>query len=322
MAADVIVTDHAFGSLAHEEAVARAHGRRLVAHQCSTADQVADAVRGADVVFVNLAAVTREAIGRMQPGAVLIRYGIGVDNVDIDAAEDHGVRVCNVPDYGADTVADHAVACLLSLLRRTAQYTETVRSRGWLAAAELGPIRGFRETTVGLLGLGRIGRSVAVRLRAFGFEILGSDPFANRSWADNAGVELVEPDALLERSHALSLHAPLTDANRKLIDARAIDLMPEGAVVVNTSRGGLVDEQALARALAAGRLGGAALDVFDPEPLDLQSPLRELPNVILTPHAAFYSESSLDALQRLASEEADRALSGSPLRCEVTRRRA
>jgi len=313
MNADIVVTDH-------EHAVAHAHGRRLVAHQCATAGEVADALIDADLAFVNLAPVTRDAISRMQPGGVLIRYGIGFDNVDIAAANDHGVRVCNVPDYGADTVADHAVACLLSLLRRTGPYTEAIRSRGWIAASDLGEIRGFRETTVGLVGLGRIGRAAATRLRAFGFRIIAADPFADRPWAQNAGVELVEIDELFTRSHAVSLHAPLHESNRNLVGARTLDLMPAGSVIVNTSRGGLVDEGALAAALSDGRLGGAALDVFDPEPLDIRSRLRQMDNVILTPHAAFYSVSSLDALQRLASEEADRALSGAALRCEVTRR--
>ncbi|MAO81938.1 MAG: dihydrofolate reductase [Nocardioides sp.] len=320
MSGPIVVTDHAFGGLDHERAVAEKFARELVVHQCRSEDEVVEALRGVEVAFVNLAPVTDEAIQAMPPGSVLIRYGIGVDNVDVQAADAHGVRVCNVPDYGADTVADHAVACLLALLRRTNQATQAIRRDGWLAAADLGQIRGFRETTVGLLGLGRIGRAVAARLRAFGFEILAHDPYIDASNAAAEGIRAVDLDELLERSHALSLHAPLTDQNRHLIGRHAISKMRTDAVIVNTSRGALVHEAELARALMEGRLGGAALDVFDPEPLAWDSPLRELDNVILTPHAAFYSESSLRALQRLASEEAERALSGRPLRCEVTRR--
>ncbi|SMH48856.1 D-3-phosphoglycerate dehydrogenase [Rathayibacter oskolensis] len=313
----IVVTDHAFGGTVHEEALARATGRELRVLQCVEEEETVRAVGGADLVFVNFAPVSRAVLEALAPGATVIRYGIGYDNVDIEAARSLGVRVANVPDYGVDTVADHTVACLLALLRRTGPFTAAVRERGWLTASALGPIRGFAETTVGLIGTGRIGRAVAARLRPFHFEVIAYDPFVSPSQLADEGVEQVELSQLLARAHAVSLHAPLTAQNRHLIGESTLEALRSDAVLVNTSRGGLVDEEALARALGSGRLAGAALDVFDPEPLREDSPLRGLENVILTPHAAFYSVSSLDALQRLAAEEGARALAGQPLRCPV-----
>lgn len=313
----IVVTDHAFGAVDHERAVAEQHGRNLEVFQCSTVAETVEAVRGADVVFVNFAPISAEVIAALPPAATVIRYGIGYDNVDIDAARRQGIRVCNVPDYGADTVADHAVACLLGLLRRTGEFTAVIRDRGWISSNGLGPIRGFGETTVGLVGTGRIGRAVIARLRPFGFEIIAHDPFVDEDSLRALGVESVTLQELFARSHAISLHVPLTAQSRGLIDADALAEMGEGTVLVNTSRGGLVDEAAVADALASGRLAGVALDVFDPEPLAHDSALRGLSNVILTPHAAFFSESSLSALQRLAAEEAGRALNHAPLRCQV-----
>lgn len=313
----IVVTDHAFGGTDHEAALAKRVGRELIVHHCTGETETVEAVRGADLVFVNFAPVTRAVLGALAPGATVIRYGIGYDNVDIEAARDLGVRVANVPDYGVDTVADHTVSCLLSLLRRTGPLSHAVRERGWLAASDLGPIRGFAETTVGLVGTGRIGRAVAARLQPFRFDVVAYDPFVDAAQLSDIGIRSVAFDELLSISHAVSLHAPLTPENRHLIGAEALRTMRDDAVLVNTSRGGLVDEVALAAALAEGALAGAALDVFDPEPLDAESPLRAFGDIILTPHAAFYSVSSLDALQRLAAEEGARALAGEPLRCPV-----
>ncbi|TFU32228.1 C-terminal binding protein [Microbacterium paludicola] len=314
----MVVTDHAFGGVAHEEAVAAEFGRELVVHQCTSEADTAAAAAGAEVVFVNFAPITARVLEQLAPGAVVIRYGVGYDNVDLAAADELGVRVCNVPDYGVDTVADHAVSCLLALLRRTGPYTAAIRAQGWVTPGALGPLRDFRDTTVGLIGTGRIGLSVAARLAPFGFRIVAFDPFADPDRLAGAGITPVGLAELLEQAHAVSLHAPLTDATRHIIGGDNLARMRSDAVLANTSRGGLVDQEALAEALLGGRLAGAALDVFDPEPLPADARLREAENVILTPHAAFFSDRSLDNLQRLAAEEAARALRGEPLRCRVT----
>jgi len=292
-------------------------GAEFLEYACRTEEETIDAVAGAAVVFVNFAPITRAVIEQLPVGATIIRYGIGYDNVDIAAATAAGVRVCNVPDYGADTVADHAVAGMLAAQRRLVPFTERLRRGEWLTAAAAGPIRGFSDTTVGLIGTGRIGIAVAKRLTPFGFGIVAHDPFVDDERLQAVGIEPVSLEQLFRRSHVVSLHMPLTPDSRHLIGSDALALMRDDAILVNTSRGGLVDEDALGAALRDGRLGGAVLDVFGTEPLSPSSELRSFENVILTPHAAFYSETSLAALQRLAAEEGARALRGEALRCQV-----
>jgi D-3-phosphoglycerate dehydrogenase len=216
-----------------------------------------------------------------------------------------------------DTVADHAAALLLALLRRIPFYDAGIRGRSWVLPGDAGPVPSFRSTTVGLLGAGRIACSLADRLRAFGFRLLAHDPYADADVVAAHGLTLVDLDTLLGESHGISLHLPVTPATHRMVDRDLLSRVRPGAVLVNTSRGALVDEAALAEALVEGRLRGAGLDVFDPEPLSADSPLRTAPDVLLSPHAAFYSESSLDNLQRLAAEEAVRAALGQPLRCRV-----
>ncbi len=313
----VVVTDLRFEGLLNERAAADRFGASFHEFDCQDASEVADALRDADIAFVNLVTVTEQALAGMRPGALVVRYGIGVDNVDLSAARRLGIRVANVPDYGSDTVADHASASMLALLRRLPMFDAAIRAEGWINPDRVRPLPSLMSSTVGLVGVGRIGLLVARRLQAFGIRILASDPFADPGRLREAGIEPVALDALLAEAHGISLHLPANAETRHIIGRPSIARMRRGAMLVNTARGALVDEAALAEALADGRLGGAALDVFDPEPLAPDSPLRGMSNVILSPHAAFYSVESLDALQRLAAEEAARALAGEPLRSLV-----
>jgi D-3-phosphoglycerate dehydrogenase len=318
MTAKVVVSDQAFGNVTREEAAARRFCADFDAYQCVSEVETKEALTGADVAFVNFAPVTRPVLEAMAPGALVIRYGIGYDNVDVAAARELGISVSNVPDYGADTVADHAVTCILALLRKVKQLDSRIRSDGWLRPNDLGSMPGFSQITVGLIGTGRIGRAAAARLKPFGFTIFAHDPFISAPALEGTGIDLVPLEKLLRESDVVSLHAPLTPENHRLINRDTIGMMRPNAMIVNTSRGGLVDEGALADALIDGRLGGAALDVFNPEPLAPDSRLRKLENALLTPHAAFFSDESLANLQRLAAEEAVRHLAGETLRCPVT----
>lgn len=313
----VVVTDHAFNDVAAEEAVALRHGAHFDVLDCRQEDEAASAVDGADVVIVNFAPMTRSVMARMKPGATVIRYGIGYDNVDIEAARELGIFVAHVPDYGLETVADHTSSNLLALARRLPRYDQAIKSVGWLRPADVGPLRGFRSTVVGLIGLGRIAQAVHRRLVPFGFAFIAHDPYCEAGIFDRLGVERVELYELARRAHAISLHAPSTPETHHTIDRHFLSLLQPGTVLVNTARGPLVDEVALADALTSGQLAAAALDVFDPEPLAQDSPLRQAPNIMLSPHAAFYDEDSLKRLQVLASEEAGRALRGDPLRCRI-----
>ena len=317
MSKRLVVTDQVFGGTEVEEELARSAGVDFASHQCASEAEAAEATAGADVVLVNFAPITETVLAGLAPGATVIRYGIGYDNVDAEAATRLGVAVANVPDYGSDTVADHAAACLLSLLRKLPLYDHLIRRDGWCEPKALGPLPGFSATTVGSVGAGRIALGLARRLQPFGFRVVAYDPYAQADAVAEAGVELLPLEEVLCQSAAISLHVPVTKDTHRLVDEQFLSRMRAGAVLVNTSRGGLVDEHALARALSRGHLAAAALDVFDPEPLGTDSPLRELPNVIFTPHAAFFSDDSVEALQRLATEEAGRALAGEPLRCRV-----
>jgi D-3-phosphoglycerate dehydrogenase len=313
----MVVTDQAFGNVDAEAATAVRLGVDFAEHACRTEEETLAATAGARVVLVNFAPITSRVLRALAPGAAVIRYGIGVDNVDLVAARELGVAVANVPDYGSETVAEHAAACLLALLRGLPRYDHAIRADGWCAPTSVTPMRAFASTTVGLIGTGRIGLALHDRLRALRFNVIAHDPYVDATLVGRRGLPLVDMNELLATSHAVSLHAPLTDRTKHLIDAEALSRMPAGAVLVNTSRGGLVDPDALAEAISSGHIAGAALDVFDPEPLRSDSQLRELPGVILTPHAAFYSQDSVRNLQRLAAEEAERALTGVPLRCRV-----
>lgn len=314
----LVVTDHAFRDTPQEQAAAAAGGASFTGYQCRGEDETLEVVRGANVVLNNFAPMTRKVMAAMAPGAVVIRYGVGVDNVDLAAARDLGVHVCNVPDYGVDEVADHAAAMTLALARKLDSYDSGIRAGEWKIDRIVGGLRSLRDSTVGLIGLGRIARAYAARMAAFGCRITGFDPFIPDDQIRAAGITPLPRDEVIASANILSLHVPLTPETRHLIDRAAIARMREGAILINCSRGGLIDEDALAAALISGHLSGAGLDVFETEPLPAASALRQAPHVIMSPHAAFFSDASVDTLQRLVSEEALRALRGEALRCALT----
>lgn len=308
---DVVVTDATFPAVEAEKAAATSRGASFERRSCKTAEEVAEAVRGARVAVVQFAPLTREAVAGLAPGATAIRYGVGYDNFDLGALREHGVRAVYVPDYCTEEVADHTAAMLLSMLRKLPQLDASVRRAEWKAVAVSQPLRPFAETVVGFLGFGRIAQGVRARLAPFGFRFLAHDPWQE---GKHEGVEFVGLPTLLEDADALSLHAPSTPETRGVIGREALGRMRSHAVVVNTARGDLIDEGALAEALEAGRIGGAALDVFGTEPLPVDSPLRRAPNCLLAPHAAWYSDAAVARLQGLVAEEIGRALDGLPPR--------
>ncbi|MDR0626494.1 MAG: C-terminal binding protein [Bifidobacteriaceae bacterium] len=293
-----------------EAAVAARHRAAFMVYDCADEAETAAATGGADVVLNNFAPMTRKVLAGLAKGAAVIRYGVGYDNVDVVAASELGVRVANVPDYGTGTLADHAAALLLALLRRLPHYGAAMAADGWCAKRAFGPLRAFASTTVGLVGAGRIGMALAQKLRGLGFNLIAYDKYLDPAVLVEAGIEPVGFEPLLGRAHAVSLHLPLDATTRHLIGAEALSWMRPDAVIVNTARGGLIDAEALAQALRTGALAGAGLDVFEAEPMDPDSPLRQMDQVILTPHVAFVSQDSSANLQRLAAEELDRVLCG------------
>ena len=313
----ITVTDHVFESVAKEQQLAEEFQAEFrEAHCVSEADTIR-AVEGAKVVFVNFAPITPAVVESLAPEAVVIRYGVGWDNVDVEAANRLGVSVCNVPDYGTSTVADHAVTLALNLLRRIDQFDREVSQGGWPKPASQGVIREFSDVTVGLFGTGKIGLAVASRMRALGMSVIAHDPYADPQLLREAGIEAVAVEELWSRSHLISLHAPATASTHKVINRDSIGLMQPGTYLVNTARGALVDLDAVVYALESGQLAGVGLDVLDPEPLPEDHPIRANTNALITPHTAFFSARSMENLQRLAVEEAARALRGEALRCLV-----
>lgn len=314
----VIITDHGFADVERERETLSEAGAELVVAQCRTEADVTEAAVGADALIVQWAPVTANVIESLDRCKVIVRYGIGVDNVDLAAAERKGIPVCNVPDYCIDEVADHALAMTLALGRQLTHVDARVRSGVWKIVPDA-PMPAFRTMTFGTLGLGRVARAVLDRARPFGFKLIASDPYASVQGSAATEVDLVSFDELVETSDVVSLHAPLTEATRSSFNASVFARMKRGAILVNTGRGGLVDLDALAASLASGHLGGAGLDVFDEEPLPDDHAIRRAPNTILTSHMAWFSESSVPRLQQLAAEEAARALRGEALLNTVNR---
>ncbi|CAN5527609.1 C-terminal binding protein [soil metagenome] len=311
----VAVTDMAVADDSMERDLAASEGASY--RHWDGIGELAEVVSGANVVFTALAPLGPDLLSQLAEGAVVIRYGVGVDNVDLTAAAAAGVRVCNVPDYGANVVADHAAMLALMLVRRVREFDTALHSGISPAPRAFGAIPSMEGRTVGLVGAGRIAQLTAHRLQAFGCRTIAYDPYAKPGPLAEQHVELVEWRQFLASANIVSLHLPLTEDTRHLFNDSAFAGLQEGSFLINTARGGLVDQDALGRALDSGQLAGAALDVTDPEPLPVDDPLRSQPSVILTPHMAFYSTESMARLQSLAVEEGRRALRGQALRCPV-----
>ncbi len=310
MSARVVVTDYTFPALTAEQAAATDAGATFAAHQCKSAADAVQAVAGADVAVVQFAPFDAQAVAAMNPGGTILRYGIGYDNIDTDAAARAGLHVGYVPDYCVDEVAEHTTAAVLTLLRKLMPLDASVRGGDWAAVAVARPMKPFAETVIGFFGLGQIGRAVLDRLRGFGFRFLAADPALSADEALALGVALVDADALFARADLVSLHAPALPDTIGFVDATRLAQMQPHAMLVNAARGQLVVEADLARALHDGVIAGAALDVFHAEPLPAASPLRGAPNLLLTPHAAWYSEAAIARLQGLVAQDITRALQG------------
>src|SRR3984885_1593260 len=313
----VAITDYTFPDLIPEEAAARTAGAQFIPKHCRSSEEVEAAVVGANVAVVQFAQFTAKAAAALAPGATVIRYGVGYDNIDMAGAKAAGVQVGFVPDYCTDEVADHTAAFALTLLRKLKVLDSSVRDKEWTAVKHCKPMKPFKETVYGFFGFGQIGRAVHLRLRGFEFRFMASDPALSDSHAAELGVELVEADTLFASSDIVSLHAPLTKATDSFVNAARLASMQRHAVIVNSARGRLINESDLANALKAGQISGAALDVFEVEPLPANSPLRDAPNLLLSPHAAWYSDAAISKLQKLVADDIRRALDGHPPRCPV-----
>jgi len=284
-----------------EETLAAA-GARLRVAQARTDEAVLDFAREADLVMIQSVrpVLNRAVIGQLACRAI-IRMGLGYDSVDVAAATERGILVSNVVDWCNDEVADHTVALLLAGMRRVGQMDRMLHHGVWERGPALEIVR-LRGKLLGILGFGRIGQAVAERLAPFGMQMIAYDPYLDPLAAARLGVTLVSLDELLARSDVLTIHARLTPQTRHLLGAAEFAKMKPGAYLVNTARGPIIDETALAQALAAGHLGGAALDVMEVEPLPASSPLVGLNNILLTPHLASFSREASAQLYQMSAE--------------------
>ncbi|MBB4660935.1 C-terminal binding protein [Conexibacter arvalis] len=309
----VVVTDIDLPSDGGAADLLRAAGCRVEVAACTTADEVAAAAAGATALIVQWANVDAAALDALPEVRFISRLGIGYDMIDVDAATARGVAVANTPDYCVEEVATHTVAMALSLLRALPGLEAGMRAGRWAPTADgSGAVRPS-ETTVAIVGFGRIGSSAALALRAAGFRVLVSDPFVSAERIAAAGLEAAPLDEALAQADLVSLHTPLTAETRHLLDGERLATMKPGVRIVNTCRGGLIDEQALIAALAGGQVGGAALDVYEDEPLPADSGLRHAPNLMLTPHAAWFSPAALAELPRRAAENVVAFLANHPV---------
>ncbi len=314
----VVITDHGFPNLRHEETAFAAAGAGLTVAQCKTADEVIAAAREADGLLVQWAPVNATVIAALTRCRVIVRYGIGYDNVDLAAAKARGIAVCNVPDYGVHEVAEHAVALALALSRQLPSLDRRLRGGTWKITPDR-PMPALRETTFATAGFGRIARTAHEMMRGFGGRRIAYDPYVPAEAMAAAGVEKVELEALFARADILSLHLPLSAETKHFVNAARLAQMRKTAIVVNTARGPLVDTVALAAALQAGVIAGAGLDVYEKEPLEKDHAILACPTALLTSHVAWYSESSIPRLQQLAAEEMVRGLRGEPLKNQVNK---
>ena len=310
----VAITDYSFPDLNVEEEILQAAGHSIVAwKEKKPASELSAVVADADAVITQFAPVTAEVIASMRKARVIVRYGVGVDNVDLEAAQVRGIPVCNVPGFCIDEVADHTLAFILAATRQVLQNCLHVREGKWGLATPLTELRTLRDQTVGIVGFGRIGREVAVRLASFKSRRLVFDPVVSADVIQAAGCEAVSLDALLAQSDIVTLHCPSTPQTRKLLNADSFARLRPGAIVVNLGRGELIDTPSLVAALQSGHVAAAALDVCDPEPIPLDSPLRSMPNVITASHIASASVKSVRTLRQTAAQIALTALRGETL---------
>jgi D-3-phosphoglycerate dehydrogenase len=311
----VTVSDSVFPNLDPAREVLATIGAELQMADAATPEGIVASSADADGLLVTYAKITADMIRKMPKCRVISRFGIGVDNVDIEAASAAGIVVTKVPDYCIDEVSDHAMALLLALVRKIPASSARTHGGRWEMKAVV-PIHRLRGTVLGLAGFGRIPQLVVPKATAFGMRVIAYDPFVPEEVFARAGVERVDLATLLSISDYVSIHTPLTAETRHLFNRDTFAKMKYGAYVVNTARGPIIDEAALAEALDEGQIAGAALDVMTQEPPP-SSPLFGRDNVIVTPHTSFYSEESLVELQVKAAQEVVAVLSGQPPRNPV-----
>jgi D-3-phosphoglycerate dehydrogenase len=297
----VVLVEHGYSDRHYERDAIAAAGGELVDAENRPLDEALELCRAADGILLRRTELTAGMIRNFGRCRIIVRYGIGTDNIDVAAATDAGIIVGNVPDYCLDEVSTHAIALLLGCVRNLCGTHARMTEGDW-DIRRPAPVFQMEGRTLGLVGLGQIGSKVARKMGPWGMKILATDPFVEHSHARDLGVKLVDLESLLGQSDYLSLHVPLLPETHHLIGPVQLGAIKRGCILVNTSRGRVLDTEALIAALDGGRVSCAALDVFEQEPLSADSPLRRHPRLVLTDHTAWYSEEAQVRLQISAAE--------------------
>ncbi|MCM3092487.1 MULTISPECIES: C-terminal binding protein [unclassified Cytobacillus] len=307
----VLITDFEFENLKYEEAVFTESGLNIefVKAQCKTEDEVIAQAKHADALLNQYAPISRRVIESLGNARVISRYGVGVNTIDVDAANEKGIIVANVPDYGMEEVSNHALALLLSWARKVSLLNNEVKKGNWDFKACV-PIHRFNNQTVGVLGFGRIPRRFIEKVKPLGFKLAAYDPFVSEEDMASAGVRKMELEEIIREADYLSVHVPLIKDTFHLLNADRFSQMKKNAVIINTARGPIIDEKALIEALEKAIIAGAALDVTEDEPISIDSPLLHMDNVIITPHSAWYSEEAMVELRQKAAKNIVQVLKG------------
>lgn len=310
----IYITDCDHDSIDIEKKVFADAGMSVTLTNAKTEDEVIDQCGDGDIFIVQYAHITRKVMDAIPTMKYIVRYGVGVDTIDLEAATEKGIQVGNVPDYGMNEVADHALALLLDLVRKVGKMNHYTKSEKWDYQPSI-PIHRLSEQTVGVVGLGRIGRNFATKAHALGFKILGYDPYF-KATSETDFIKSVSLETLVKESDAISLHIP-ADNNLNLFNADTFKAMKDSAVIINVARGGIINEDDLDQALTNGDIAGAALDCMATEPMPADAPLFKHDNLIVTPHMAWYSEEVASELKRKVAEESVRFAHGEKIHYPV-----
>ena len=297
-----VITDYTFPDLSIETQILEAAGLEVVSGQCKTPQDLIVLTASVDYVITQFAPIDADVIKSMSNCKVIVRYGIGYDNVDCETAKKKGIPVCNIPTYCIDEVADHTLSFILSMTRQLLANAKYVQNGKWGLGTDLSKMRGLYDSTVGIVGLGRIGQAVAKRLQGFGCRLMAYDPVVDSTQAASISCQLVDLDYLLSNSDIITLHCPSLPTTKNIINHSTLLKMKKGSLLINAGRGDLICADALTEALITGHLAGAAIDVFSTEPVPNDSPLLDMDNVLITSHIASASPQSAKTLRETAAQ--------------------
>lgn len=306
----IIITDCDHENMLEEEAVFRRAGIGYTLLQCRTEEEVISQCQEGEILINQYAPMTQRVLSRLPALKLIVRYGVGYNNIDVDAATRLGIQVCNIPDYGTNEVADHAFALMMALTRKIVTMNRRTKEAGWDYTYAI-PIQRYSEMTVGVVGLGRIGRTFAGLVKGLGCQVIGYDPYYTPNETDGTG--FIQPagfEELVKASDVISIHCPYT---KDLFCRETFQMMKNSAVLINVARGGIINEQDLDEALETGEIAGAGLDCMEHEPMPRDASIFRHENLICTPHMAWYSQQASADLKRKVAEQAVLFASGRPV---------